>query len=239
MSHSIELPSDAIEACKTYTVEVNGEEYAVPARCPSIPGGQLEEPAPSPTSAAAEPAGRVMVPVPALILSAEVLVAEPFPVQYFLEIESGLRNGCIEFDGYEVQQEGQSITVTGTNLEPVDQGIVCTEECRTVTTSIRLGSGLDFDPAATYTVLVNDVTAGFTTEGVPPAPGRVAAAPGSPFQLKTGRTALLDRQCPRVEFVEVVEDSRCAKDVVCIQAGRARILLRLSSLGDVLGFGTP
>jgi hypothetical protein len=42
-----------------------------------------------------------------------------------------------------------------------------------------------------------------------------------------------------VEFVEVVEDSRCALDVVCIQAGRARVLLRVSSPGDVLGFGTP
>ena len=367
VSHSIDLPSNSIEACKTYTVEVNGETYSVPASCPSIPSGQFPEPTPTPT--ATGPVDRDMVGVPAPILSAEVLVAESFPVQYFLEIESALRNGCVEFDGYEVQRVGESITVTVTNLEPADKGIACTEryrtvtttirlgngldfdpattytvlvndvtatfttnretpaaggvsdptptppatgpiyrdmvsvpapilnvevqvaesfpvqyflqvesglrngcvafdgyevhregksisvtvtnlepadkdiactdEYRTVTTSIRLGSGLDFDPATTYTVLVNDVTASFTTGGEPPAPGRVAATPGSPFQLKTGQTALIDRQGPIVEFVEVVEDSRCAKDVVCIQAGRARVLLRVSSPGDVLGFGTP
>jgi hypothetical protein len=239
VGHDIDLPSDAIEACMTYTVEVNGEAYSVPASCPSIPSGQFEEPAPTPTPAAAGPVDRVMVPIPAPILSAEVVVAESFPVQYFLQIESGLRNGCIEFNGYEVQREGQSITVTVTNLEPADTGIACTEEYRTVTTNIWLGNALDFDAGTTYTVLVNDVATSFTTEGEAPAPGRVAATLGSPFQLKTGQTALIDRQGPVVEFAEVVEDSRCARDVVCIQAGRARILLRVSSPGDVLSFGTP
>ena len=367
VSHSIELPSDAIEACKTYAVEVNGEAYSVPASCPSIPSGQLDEPTPTP--APDQPAGRDMVGVLAPILSAEVLTAESFPVQYILTVESGLRNGCAEFDGYEVQREGTSITVTVTNLEPADKLTECTLEYRTEITNIRLGSGADFDPATTYTVLVNDVTASFTTEdaapaaGLPsgpkptapadqpagrdmlsvpapilsaevlaaesfpvqyflefeselgngcvefngyevqregkfitvtvtnlapadlltpctleyrtkitsvrlgssadfdpattytvivndvaasftteggaPTPGRVAATPGIPFQLKTRQTALLDRQGPVVEFVEVVEDSRCAKDVVCVWAGRARVLLRVSSPGDVLGFGTP
>ncbi|MDP6228776.1 MAG: hypothetical protein QF714_13895 [Dehalococcoidia bacterium] len=237
LSHDIELPSDAIEACETYTVEVNGETYSVPSSCPSVPSGQFEEPTPTPP--AAGPAEWDMVSIPASILSAEVLAAESFPVQYFLQIESGLRNGCIEFEGYEVQHEGKSIRVTVTNLEPEDQDVACIEIHRTVSTNIRLGSGADFDPATTYTVQVNDATTSFTTEGEAPAPGRVAATFDSPFQLKTGQTALIDRQGPAVEFVEVVEDSRCALDVVCIQAGRARVLLQVSSPGDVLGFGTP
>jgi hypothetical protein len=367
VSHDIELPSAAIEACEIYTVEVNGEMYSVPSSCPSVPSGQFAEPTPTP--AAAGLADRDMVSIPAPILSAEIMAAESFPVQYFLEIESGLRNGCVEFEGHEVRRESESITVTVTNLEPADKDIACTEIYRTVTTSIRLGTGADFDPATTYTVLVNDVTTSFTTEGEAPAaglpsgptatppaavpagpdmvsvpapilgakvivaesfpvqyflkveselgngcvefegyevrregksitvtvtnlvpadqliactleyrtettnirlgsgadfdpattytvsvndvttsfttegeapePGRVAATLGSPFQLKTGETASLDEQGPVVEFVEVVEDSRCALDVVCIQAGRARVLLRVSSPGDVLGFGTP
>jgi hypothetical protein len=185
VSHSIDLPSDAIEACKTYTVVVNGETYSVPASCPSIPSEQFAEPVPTPT--AAGPVDRDMVSAPAPILSAEVLAAESFPVQYFLQIESGLRNGCVEFDGYEVQREGRSITVTVTNLEPADKGIACTEEYRTVKTSIRLGNGLDFDPATTYTVLVNDVTTTFATEGEAPAPGRVAATRAARSNSRPGR----------------------------------------------------
>jgi hypothetical protein len=179
-----------------------------------------------------------MVSVPAPILSAEIMVAESFPVQYFLEVESELRNGCVEFEGYEVQREGKTITVTVTNLVPADQLMACTLEYRTETSSIRLGSASDFDPATTYSVLVNDVTTSFATDNGATASGQVAATTGSPFQLKTGQTALLDQQGPLMEFVEVVEDSRCALDVVCIQAGRARVLLRVSSLGDVLGFST-
>ena len=88
-------------------------------------------------------------------------------------------------------------------------------------------------------MLVKDVTTSFTTGGEASEPDQVAATLGSPFQLKAGQTAMIDHQGPKVVFVEVVEDSRCAKDVTCIWAGRARILVRVSSPGDILGFGIP
>ena len=87
-------------------------------------------------------------------------------------------------------------------------------------------------------MLVNDATTGFTTGGEAPEPDQVAATLGSPFQLKAGQAAMIDRQGPKVVFVEVVEDSRCAKGVTCIWEGRARVQVRVSSSGDVLGFGT-
>ncbi|MEE9161988.1 MAG: hypothetical protein V3U35_03365 [Candidatus Neomarinimicrobiota bacterium] len=105
---------------------------------------------------------RGMIVVLAPILSVEVQVAESFPPQYFLQVESGLPNGCVEFDGYEVERRGETITVSVTNLEPADRDTPCTEIYRTVMTSIPLGS--DFESGRTYTVLVNDVTETFSAQ---------------------------------------------------------------------------
>lgn len=233
MTHSIPLPSDVIEACKSYTVEVNGESHSVQASCPAIESG-LSQNVPPATTTRPE-----MVQVSAPLESVEILTLGSFPLQYRVQVVSGLSNGCTEFDGFEVEREGETITVTVTNLEPTDKGIPCTDEYRTVTTSILLGNGLDYDPAMTYTVTVNDVTTSFVTEGKARDPGLVSATFDSSFQLRIEQTAMIDQQGPMVEFVDVVEDSRCAKGVACVWTGRARILVRVSSLGDVLGFGMP
>ncbi len=174
-----------------------------------------------------------MIESPAPIDRVEVVVAESFPPQYFLLVESGLPNGCVEFERYEVARDGDTVRVTLVNLEPAGS-VPCTEEYRTVENNILLGS--DFVPGTTYTVMVNDVSETFVTQGSAPAPGQVAALDNS-FQLEAGQTALIEPQGPIVEFVEVVEDSRCPADVTCIWEGRAVILIRISSSGDVLGFG--
>jgi hypothetical protein len=176
-----------------------------------------------------------MVTVPAPIESVRIIVAESFPPQYFLLVKSGLPNGCIRFDGYEVVREGDTIRVTVTNLEPADRNTVCTEMYGTVDSNIPLGS--DFEPGKTYTVLVNDVTEVFVAQGPAPVSGEIPATLDSPAQLKVGQMALVAPQGPRTEFIEVVEDSRCAVGATCFWAGRARILVRVSSDGDVLGFG--
>ena len=178
-----------------------------------------------------------MVSVPAPIESVEILVMESFPVQYSLHVVSGLSNGCVEFEGYRIEREGEIITVTVTNLKPADESLMCTEEYRTVTTNIPLGSAREYEPATSYTVLVNGVAAVFVTDDENPGPGPINATVGRPFQLKPGQTALVGPVGLNLEFVEVVEDSRCARDVTCIQAGRARILINVSSPGDILGFG--
>ena len=83
VTHRIPLPSDVIEACKTYTVEVNGESRSVPSSCPSGESGLFSEPTSTPTTVhSSRPA---MVKAPAPILSVEFLVAESFPPQYFLQ----------------------------------------------------------------------------------------------------------------------------------------------------------
>lgn len=53
-----------------------------------------------------------------------------------------------------------------------------------------------------------------------------------------GQTAKIGPNGPLVNFLEVVEDSRCPLDVVCIWAGRAIVRIGVSSPGDALWFGT-
>ena len=67
-------------------------------------------------------------------------------------------------------------------------------------------------------------------------PHQIDALLDNPFTLTVGQKVLTKPRGPAVEFIEVVEDSRCPEDVTCIQAGRALILVEVSS--DVLGFGT-
>ena len=98
--------------------------------------------------------------------SVTILVAESFPPQYLLLVESGLPNGCAEFDRYEVTRDSDTVRVAIINLEPV--GMVCTDVYGTVEHNIPLGSG--FDPGTTYTVLVNDVAETFVTQDAAPAP---------------------------------------------------------------------
>jgi len=55
----------------------------------------------------------------------------------------------------------------------------------------------------------------------------------NPFQLQPGQTASLEAQELSVEFVEVVEDSRCPRGVECAWEGQALILVHVSgSSGD-------
>jgi hypothetical protein len=50
---------------------------------------------------------------------------------------------------------------------------------------------------------------------------------GEEFRLAVGQSARLEQGGVAIEFLGVVEDSRCAKDVQCIQAGRAVLSLRI------------
>ena len=56
-----------------------------------------------------------------------------------------------------------------------------------------------------------------------------------PVQLKFGETADIGSQGLSIEFVEVLEDSRCASDVTCIWEGRAKVLLAVAVNGEDLG----
>ena len=85
------------------------------------------------------------VRVRAPIESVELLIAESFPVQYFVEVVSALRNGCAEFDGFDVERKGTTVFINVWNLEPHPSlEIACIEIFRTEQSNVALGS--DFEP---------------------------------------------------------------------------------------------
>ena len=114
-----------------------------------------------PTPGPAPAPGDVVVAAP--IESLEIIIAESFPPQYFIQIKSGLPNGCVQFDQYVVTRSDAEIDVKVTNTEPADKTVICTMEYRTVDSNIALGT--DFEGGREYTVRVNDVIETFTAQG--------------------------------------------------------------------------
>jgi hypothetical protein len=104
-----------------------------------------------------------MVAAPAPIDGLTINIAESFPPQYMLVIESGLPNGCATFGAYDVKRDGDTVSVSVTNNVPADQNTPCDMSYGTVETTVNLGS--DFEPGAEYTVLVNDKSTTFTAQG--------------------------------------------------------------------------
>ncbi len=119
--------------------------------------GVGQQPTPSPT-----PGQRVMVEVAAPIDQVDIRVAESNPPQYSLHVVSGLPNGCVTFDRYEVDRQDDTIMVKVINLEPGDKGVICTEVYGRVEHNIALGT--DFVSGRTYAVLVNDVKKTFVPQ---------------------------------------------------------------------------
>ena len=105
----------------------------------------------------------VLVEAPAPIDGLTINVAESFPPQYMLVIESGLPNGCATFGTYDVKRDGDTVSVSVTNNVPADPNTPCDMSYGTVETTVNLGS--DFEPGAEYTVLVNDKSTTFTAQG--------------------------------------------------------------------------
>ena len=205
------------EACETYTVVVNGETQRVQAIDSAVKCENPDQPA----------SGRQdKVPSLAPIDGVEIEVSESAPPQYFAVVTSGLPNGCAEFDRYIVERLGDTIWIGVTNLVPADEGTICTQVYGTVESSIPLGT--DFEPGKTYIVRVNDVSEKFIAQGSPPALD-------APFQVKFKQTASIASQGLGVEFVDVLQDSRCPADVVCVWAGQAVVLVAVTSDGEDLG----
>ncbi len=101
-----------------------------------------------------------MVQVLAPIDNLELLILESFPMQYQLQVKSGLPNGCARYGGYFMMREGATIRIEMVNWKPSDPEVICTEQYRTVETVISLGSDFEnFD--ITYTVDVNGTRLAF------------------------------------------------------------------------------
>ena len=116
---------------------------------------------PSSTPATDDPDETGMVQVAAPIDGVKINIAESFPPQYFVHVQSGLPNACHKFDKHEVSRAGEVINITVTNLKPLEP-LMCAEIYGTVESTIALGT--DFEGGKTYTVRVNDVTVTFVAQ---------------------------------------------------------------------------
>jgi len=78
-------------------------------------------------------------------------------------------------------------------------------------------------------VILMILIAGLVIAGCGSGTGTVA--PGEEFSLKIGESASIRGEDLEITFLEVLEDSRCPKNVECIWAGRAKSLIELKT-GD-------
>ena len=217
------IPGEVV-ACATYDVNVNGVVHVAQAIGPNI---RCSAPDPVETPAGDDEMKTIEAVAP--IDGVAINVAESFPLQYFVAVTSGLPSGCAKFGGYSLERDGETISVTVTNLMPADKDIACTAIYGSVQTSIPLGSA--FDPDTTYTVIVNDdAKASFTTDIS--APG--AQSDSVEVKIDLGDTVDGGSEELRIGFLDVTEDSRCPANVVCVWAGRANVLL-----GVVAGDSVP
>jgi hypothetical protein len=100
---------------------------------------------------------------PARIESVEIVIAESWPPQYFVQVVSVQPDGCHEFDGYTVEREEEAIRIEVLNRVPANlDELACTLAIQMTESNIPLGT--DFESGATYTVTVNGVTRTFEAQ---------------------------------------------------------------------------
>ena len=135
-------------------------------------------------------------------------MTKSLPPQYIVMITSGLPSGCATFQGYDVSRNGDTINITMTNQVPAPEAeIMCILIYGYEETSINIGS--DFDADVTYTVLVNgEVSETFVGYGNGGA-SNSGAKLNTEFQIEFLDVAALESDLLEIEFLEVVEDSRC------------------------------
>lgn len=190
---------------------------------------------PAPPTSSLPPQGGTdveMAQVNAPIESVEINIAESFPPQYFVAIQSDLPSGCAKFNDYEVSREGTTIKIKLTNLEPAPgQQIACTAIYGYHDTSVALGS--DFEGGETYTVVVNDsVTETFVAQeggntenedgskvSVPaPIDGLGINVDGTSGEAKLVVTTGLPNSCYEFESASLIHDG----DIIRVDASNLR-----------------
>ena len=149
---TVELGTD-FEAGKTFTVSVNGVEETFVGQG----GPDVEEPAGKTGD------GYETVEVTAPIEKIEIVAMESFPVQYAVNIVSGLPGGCAKFERITSSRDGDRIDIEVINTEPApDELVACTMIYGYAENTVELGS--DFVPGMTYAVEVNDVEETFVAQ---------------------------------------------------------------------------
>ena len=97
------------------------------------------------------------------IESVDVLIAESFPPQYFVQVMSGLPSGCAKFSHSDVERDGTTVRIAVFNTVPAPgELIACTAIYGLHESSVALGT--DFDPGVEYHVEVNDASTTFVAQ---------------------------------------------------------------------------
>jgi len=156
---STSTPSPTSTPEPTVTATPTSSPTAEPTATPGEP-----QPSATPTGTSGPlPGPGETIEVPAPIVSVDVLVAESFPPQYFVEVVSAQPDGCHRFSRYEVSRDGTTVRIDVYNTRPKDLSVVlCTMIYGETTSNVALGS--DFDSGVEYTLEVNDVTRTFTAQ---------------------------------------------------------------------------
>jgi len=151
----------------TATAPADGTPTGTPTGTPSggdQPTSNDGTPAPTETQAPGDGGANVeRVEELAPIEEINVLFLESFPVQYRLDVTSGLPSGCAAFESIEVEQDGTTFNVTVLNTMPApDQEVACTMIYGYHESTVDLGTGLE--SGTEYTVNVNDKTTTFVAQ---------------------------------------------------------------------------
>ncbi|MCH8061402.1 MAG: hypothetical protein IH861_02750, partial [Chloroflexi bacterium] len=233
MPHEISLGTD-LEEGATYTVVVNESTTETFTVAAGGSLGGLSTPTPTPPSSPElPPYDTVEVPAPIDSLKIEELNGE-----YFALINSGLPSGCASFHESDITVDGTLISIKITNLQPAPGQLVA---CTAIygTKSHRIPLGRDLQEGVTYKVVVNDsametftVSAKVSTGGSDA--GDVIGS-GQTVDVRYGTTLYLDHLGLEFHFADVLEDSRCPANALCIWAGQARVLIGVTAQGEDLG----
>jgi hypothetical protein len=184
-------------------------------------------PQPTATPAMAEkpaPIENVYIEVSAKV-SGEVSGAGP--AQADLVVESGLPNACYTFGHHRLIREADTFRVEIVNLMPDDPMLACAEIYGMITTRIPLPG--EVETCKFYDVVVNDNP--YSVQAIAPN-ARCAGPeygsdpwPSDSVVLPFGEKTPIAGTNLALTLIEVPEDSRCPRDVVCVWAGRATVVL--------------
>lgn len=170
------------------------------------------EPAPSPNAN--------LVAVPAPIESVSIALGSG---DASLVVVSGLPNACHSFGRYIIARDGDTFQVEIFNVRLDGPLRICAEIYGMITTRIPLEGGVA--ACQFYQVVVNQEQ--YKAQAIAPNVrcGNAPAGDSSPTVLRLGERVKVGNNGLYLTLVEVVADSRCPKDVTCIWAGQATVLI--------------
>ncbi|MFQ6027851.1 MAG: hypothetical protein ACE5Q6_10205 [Dehalococcoidia bacterium] len=180
-------------------------------------------PAPTPTP--------ILEDKPAPIESVNIEVNPGTPSFAELVVVSGLPNACYTFKEHRLTREGKRFVVEIINVQEGGELVACAEIYGMVTTRIPLEG--EIEVCQVYQVVANGKS--FSVQAI--APNVRCADPSAQVAreivLRVGEGVALDDRRLEITFLEVIQDSRCPSDVVCIRAGDATVRLSTSVPGHV------